>query len=331
MKIAVVILNWNGLELLKEFLPSVVTYSQEATIYVIDNASTDNSLNFIKTNFPGIKCIAISKNKGYAGGYNEGLKFVVENVFILLNNDVQVTQNWLSPIKLKFESDDNIAVIQPKILDYKNPEYFEYAGAAGGFIDRYAYPYCRGRLFSDIEKDEGQYDQDSEIFWASGACFAVRKAVFENLGGFDETYFAHQEEIDFCWRVFNHNYKVWYCHNTKVYHLGGGTLNGLDPKKSYLNFRNSIYNIIKNVPKPDWFNVWFVRLLLDGLACLRFLFMGQIAHIFAIIKAHWIMFFRFATYFKKRDDNHLKKNYYHKSSVIHHYFILKQKKFSDLD
>lgn len=324
-------MNWNGKELLKEFLPSVVRYSTGARIYVIDNASTDDSLNYLKTDFSSVNCIVISQNKGYAGGYNEGLNHLNEDIFILLNNDVEVTENWLDPIKAKFESDRNIGVIQPKILDYKHPQYFEYAGAAGGFIDKYAYPYCKGRLFSDIEKDEGQYDKDSEIFWASGACFAVKKSVFEDLGGFDESYFAHQEEIDFCWRAFNYAYKIWYCHDSKVYHLGGGTLNTSDPNKTYLNFRNSLYNIIKNVPKPHWFKVLFIRLLLDGLACLRFMIKGQFLHIFAVIKAHWIMFSRFFVYYNKRDKKHLKSDYFDKPSIVYHYFILNQNKYRDFE
>jgi GT2 family glycosyltransferase len=331
LKIAVVILNWNGVKLLKTFLPSVTKYSDDAQIYIIDNASTDESVAYVKTNFPEIKCILNSENKGYAGGYNKGLKEVKEDIYILLNSDVEVAEGWLKPIKDKFEKQRHVAVIQPKILDYKNPEYFEYAGAAGGFIDAYGYPYCRGRIFSHVEKDEGQYDDDLEIFWASGACFAIRRVIFQKCKGFDESYFAHQEEIDLCWRIFNSGYKIWYCHESVIYHLGGGTLKNLNPKKTYLNFRNSLYNIIKNVPQPNWFNVLFIRLLLDGLASLRFLFLGQFSHIIAIIKAHWIMFSRFFLYFNKRKGNILNDNYFHKTSIIYQYYVLNQKTFKDLE
>jgi GT2 family glycosyltransferase len=330
LKIAVVILNWNGQKLLEEFLPSVVQHSIEAQIYVIDNASTDHSLNYLKANFPQVKTISLDKNTGYAGGYNKGLQEVDEDIVVLLNNDVKVTKDWLKPMIRSFQNHKNVAVIQPKILDYKNPEYFEYAGAAGGFIDALGYPYCRGRIFSTLEKDEGQYDTDEDIFWASGACFAIRREVFEELNGFDESYFAHQEEIDLCWRLFNAGYKTMYCHESKVFHLGGGTLKSLNPKKTYLNFRNSLYNIIKNVPAPVWFNIWFLRLLLDGIACLRFLYHGQFRHIIAVIRAHWVMFYRFMTYYRLRRDN-LKPKYYHKKLVIYNYYVLNQKKYSDLD
>jgi GT2 family glycosyltransferase len=330
LETAIVILNWNGLELLKTFLPDVVKHSPEARVYIIDNASTDHSLEYIDKNFPEVVSIALDKNLGYAAGYNEGLKKVKEDIIILLNNDVKVTKNWLKPIKSKFETHKEVAVIQPKILDYKNPQYFEYAGAAGGFVDAFGYPFCRGRIFSTLEKDEGQYDIDSEIFWASGACFAVRKKVFNELKGFDDTYFAHQEEIDLCWRVFNAGYKIWYCHHSKVYHLGGATLEQLNPKKTYLNFRNSLYNIIKNVPEPHWFNVLFLRLLLDGLAALRFLFSGQFSHIIAVIKAHWTMFSRFYVYFRKRRKV-LKPNYFRTRSIIYNFYILKRKKYTDLE
>ncbi len=330
MKIAVVILNWNGHDLLREFLPDVLKYSQEAEVYVIDNASTDQSIDYIKNNLNSIKVISLEKNLGYAGGYNEGLRKIEADVVILLNNDVKVTENWLNPIRESFEMDTRISVVQPKILDYKKPDHFEYAGAAGGFVDAYGYPYCRGRIFSTLERDEGQYDEDTEIFWASGACFAVKLNVFKRLGGFDETYFAHQEEIDLCWRAFNSGYKIWYCHQSKVYHLGGATLQSLNPRKTLLNFRNSLYNIIKNVPEPNWFNIIFIRLLLDGFASLRFLILGQFRHILAVIKAHWTMFFRFNLYYKKREKE-LRSDYFKTHSIVYDYYILNRKKYTELE
>ena len=329
MKTAVVILNWNGQKLLKQFLPSVIQHSKESKIYVIDNASTDGSVQYLKSNYSAVEIIQLNENLGYAGGYNKGLQDVEEDIFILLNNDVQVTENWLNPILSTFENHKDIAVIQPKILDFNKPDYFEYAGAAGGFIDAYAYPYCRGRIFSTLEKDEGQYDNNLEIFWASGACFAIKRQVFDEENGFDETYFAHQEEIDLCWRIKNRDYKVWFCYESRVYHLGGGTLKNLNPKKTYLNFRNSLYNIIKNVPDKKWFEVLFLRLLLDGIASLNFLINGQFKHIVSVLKAHWVMFSKFKLYFKKRKMN-LKSNYFHKSSILFQYFILNNKKFKNL-
>ena len=330
MSIAVVILNWNGLELLKTYLPSVVGYSQDAQVYVLDNASTDDSLAYINKEFPQVKCIKNKQNRGYAGGYNEGLQQVKEDIFILLNNDVEVTENWLIPIIKCFETQKEVAVIQPKILDYKSREYFEYAGAAGGFLDFCGYPFCRGRIFMTLEKDEGQYDEDTEIQWASGACLAIRKVAFKNVNGFDETYFAHQEEIDLCWRIHNKGQKIWYCHDSSVYHLGGGTLNTLNPRKTFLNFRNSLFNILKNVCFPIYIFVLIKRLILDGVACVRFLFLGQFKHILAVLHAHFSFYFYFFKVFKSREKQPQKKEYYKTWSIVFQYFILGKKYFKDL-
>lgn len=330
MNLAVVILNWNGVKLLKQFLPNVVEHSREATIYIVDNASTDDSVSYVKANFPEVKCIVNSINKGYAGGYNSGLQSIDEDIYILLNNDVAVSDNWLVPILSAFKSYPEVAVVQPKILDYRNPQFFEYAGAAGGFIDKYGYPFCRGRIFKNIEKDQGQYDQDTEIFWASGACFAVRKEVFKKAGKFDEHYFAHQEEIDLCWRIFNMNYKIWFCYQSQVYHLGGGTLSTLSPKKTFLNFRNSLFNILKNVKPTEVLFVLFLRLLLDALACLRFLFSFQFKHILAVLKAHFSFYANFFLIKNKRSSSLVPKTYYNINSIIVQYFIHKNKKFSEL-
>lgn len=330
MNVAVVILNWNGVELLKEFLPSVVEHSQEARVYIIDNASTDGSVSYLKANFPEVKCIQNPVNKGFAGGYNMGLKFVEEDIYILLNNDVKVSKNWLAPILGSFENHPDIAVVQPKILDYKNRQCFEYAGAAGGFIDKFGYPFCRGRIFNNLEKDYGQYDQDMEIFWASGACFAVRKEIFRKAGEFDENYFAHQEEIDLCWRIFNLNFKIWFCYQSQVYHLGGGTLNSLSPKKTFLNFRNSLYNILKNVESKNIYKILIIRLLLDGLACLKFLLSFQFKHILAVLKAHLSFYANFGLIKNKRNSKFVHRKYFNINSIIVPYFINKKKKFSEL-
>ncbi|MDX1545146.1 MAG: glycosyltransferase family 2 protein, partial [Christiangramia sp.] len=250
MKVAVVILNWNGKELLKQFLPSVIQYSEKATIYVADNASTDDSVEFLKSSFPQVKIIQNSLNAGYAGGYNLALKSVEEDIHILLNSDVEVTENWLEPIVEVFEKEPGTAAIQPKILDHKRKDRFEYAGAAGGYIDKYGYPFCRGRVFQHMEEDHGQYNDDRYIFWASGACLAVRRSAYNEVGGLDEDFFAHQEEIDLCWRLQNMGHKIKYVSNSRIYHVGGATLQNMNPQKTFFNFRNSLFLLLKNLKSP---------------------------------------------------------------------------------
>ncbi|MFD2552194.1 glycosyltransferase [Bizionia sediminis] len=323
MKIAVVILNWNGKKLLEQFLPSVIEYSNEAAIYVADNASTDNSIAFVKAHFSNVTIIENTKNGGYAKGYNDALKQVNEPIYCLLNSDVQVTANWLEPIRSEFEKNADTAIIQPKILDYKNPDYFEYAGAAGGFIDKFGYPYCRGRVFNSIEKDTQQYNNTSTIFWASGACFFIRKSVFQALNGFDESFFAHMEEIDLCWRAFNKNLKVVYVGGAEVYHVGGATLNAANPKKTYLNFRNSLYTVTKNA-SGNLFLLIFTRLVLDGLAGFKFLFNLKFLHIVAILKAHLVYYTQLPSLLKKRRYINKKPGYYQTKSIVWDVYV-KQK------
>ena len=243
-RIAVVILNWNGIELLKKFIPNTISNSRQANIYVIDNFSEDNSVDFLKKNHPDIKVIELDKNYGFAEGYNLGLKNIHEEIYCLLNSDIEVTENWLDPVMEKFNS-INTSIAQPMILDYNNKEYFEYAGAAGGFIDKYGYPFCRGRIINSLEKNINQYN-DSKIFWATGACLFVRRSVFNELNGFDNDFFAHQEEIDMCWRLKNKGYKVMVEPNSIVYHVGGGTLDSSSPFKTHLNFRNNLFMLFKN-------------------------------------------------------------------------------------
>ena len=275
MKIAVVILNWNGKKLLRQFLPSIIQFSENAVIYVADNASTDDSIEVIKREFPTVKIIQNKDNYGFAKGYNEALQFVDEPYYALVNSDVEVTKNWLNPIYELFEKDTKIAIIQPKILDFKKKTHFEYAGAAGGFIDKYGYPFCRGRIFETLEEDKGQYNDETEIFWATGACFFIRKDVYHELKGFDADFFAHQEEIDLCWRAFNLGYKTKYTSKSVVYHVGGATLDAANPMKTYLNFRNSLYMLVKNLPIGELFLVIFMRMILDGIAALKFLVQGK--------------------------------------------------------
>lgn len=322
-KIAIVILNWNGATLLEQFLPSIIAYSEEANIYVADNASTDNSIAVITKNFPKVTLLKNAYNYGFAKGYNTALLEVEEPYYALINSDVAVTKNWLTPILSLFDLNNDIAVIQPKILDYKNKDYFEYAGAAGGFIDLYGYPYCRGRIFDTIEKDTGQYDDEFDIFWASGACFFIRKVIFRALDGFDGDFFAHQEEIDLCWRAHNKGFKVKYTSNSVVYHVGGATLNESNPKKTFLNFRNSLLMLTKNLPSDRLLSIIFIRLLLDGLAGIQFISKGKFIHCWAIIKAHFHYFHLINRTLKKRSGMKT-KSYFHSYSIIYTYFLKKE-------
>lgn len=327
MNIAIVILNWNGRSLLEEFLPSVVSYSREATIYMADNASTDDSIAFVQTHYPEVIIIQNDSNGGYAKGYNEALAHIHADVYCLLNSDVAVTEAWLTPIITTFEKRPDVAAIQPKILDYKNKDYFEYAGAAGGFLDKYGYPYCRGRIFQTLEKDTGQYNDTLPIFWASGACLFIRKVVFETVGKFDERYFAHQEEIDLCWRLHNQGHIILYVGTSTIFHLGGGTLDNMKPQKTFLNFRNSLFNLVKNAPGPGVWWLVFVRMILDGLAGLVFIKQGKIVHSWAILKAHF-SFYRHLVYFIAKRKGFLKKNrYYRAVSVVWNYYVLKRRYF----
>ena len=325
--IAVVILNWNGKRLLEQFLPSVTEHSPEAVIYVADNASTDDSIAFVRANYPDIKIIENTGNFGYAKGYNEALKAVEEDIYALVNSDVEVTTGWLSPVLDLFEADPETAIIQPKILDYKSKEHFEYAGAAGGFIDKYGFPFCRGRIFETIEKDNGQYDDDSQIFWASGACFFIRKEVFRELAGFDEDFFAHQEEIDLCWRAFNHNYKAKFCYQSVIYHVGGATLSSTNPHKTFLNFRNSLWMMVKNLPAGAMIPTLFMRLCLDGVAGISFLLDGKPKHLRAVIKSHYYFYYKLFYFINKRKSGKY-KNYYKIKSIVWLYFVKKRRIFA---
>lgn len=318
-KIAVVILNWNGIQLLEQFLPSVVQYSPEATIYVADNASTDDSVAFVKANFPTVKIVINTGNFGFAQGYNEALQHIDAEIYALVNSDIEVTENWLKPILETFENEPKTAIIQPKILDFKNKDYFEYAGAAGGFLDKYGYPYCRGRIFETIEKDNGQYNNACEITWASGACFFIRSNTYQELKGFDADFFAHQEEIDLCWRAKNKGHQIKFNPNSVVYHVGGATLKQGNPKKTFLNFRNSLLMLVKNVPQENLYSVLFIRMVLDGIAGLHFVFQGKFSHCLAILKAHFNFYSLFSKTYKKREKFQSKEYYSTRSIVITYY------------
>lgn len=327
--IAIVILNWNGKQLLEQFLPSVVKHSGNAKVYLIDNASQDDSVIFVQKTYPSVALIKNNDNSGFAGGYNKGMKSVKEPILCLLNNDVEVTENWLEPILQCFNKDRNVAIVQPKILDYKNKEQFEYAGAAGGFIDKYGYPFCRGRLFDDVEKDHGQYNDVEEIFWASGACFFIKNQIFKQLEGFDTSFFAHMEEIDLCWRAYNRGIKIIYNGHSTVYHLGGATLSKSNPRKTYLNFRNSLFTLTKNTDSHLIGRI-FIRLTLDGVAALRFLFQLKIGHFVAILKAHWGLYLNFKRLLKQRKQLSKRKDYFKIKSIVWSYFVLGKSSYPEL-
>jgi len=329
MKLAVVILNWNGIQLLEQFLPSVVKYSPEATIYIADNASTDDSVTFVKEHFPSVQIVQNNGNYGFAKGYNEALQHIDAEIYALVNSDIEVTENWLQPIIETFEKEPKTAIIQPKILDFKNKSYFEYAGAAGGYIDQYGYAFCRGRIFDTVERDNGQYDDACEIFWASGACFFIRSAVYKELKGFDDDFFAHQEEIDLCWRAFNEGYIAKYNSKSVVYHVGGATLQQGNPKKTYLNFRNSLLMLTKNLPQSSLYRILFIRVVLDGLAGIQFLFKGKFAHIWAIIRAHFSFYSLFSKNYNKR-ERFQSKRYYKLKSIVYKYYVNNGKVFENL-
>lgn len=330
MKIAIVILNWNGRDLLEKFLPSVVDYSlKDADVYVADNNSSDESITFLQNNYPQVKIIQNKINGGYAKGYNDALQHIDADVYALVNSDIEVTQNWLKPIISAFEQNDSTAIIQPKLLDFKDKSKFEYAGAAGGFVDFMGYPFCRGRIFMNLENDQGQFNDVADIFWASGACFFIKSDIYHELGGFDEEYFAHQEEIDLCWRVQNEGHQIKYVGTSEVYHVGGATLQESNPQKTYLNFRNSLFTIAKNVPKRFVFLVIFFRLVLDGVAGLKFIFELRPIHAWAIIKAHLSFYWHVRKMLKKRRALSFKQtNYFYCFSIVWQHFIQGKKKFS---
>lgn len=336
MQVAVVILNWNGSKWLQQFLPSVQQFLPTyASLYVADNASTDDSLSLLAREFPSVRVITLQHNYGFAKGYNEALKNLSEDIFVLLNSDVEIKSTWIEPIVAFMENNPHVAVCQPKILDQVNAHLFEYAGASGGYLDYLGYPFCRGRIFTTLEADKGQYDSPQEIFWATGACMFVRSAVYKTLGGLDDDFFAHMEEIDFCWRVQKLNLSIYVVPSAIVYHVGGGTLQRISPKKTYLNFRNNLYMLYKNQSGSTVYLVIFYRLFLDGIAGLKFLLDGDNKHFIAVIKAHFSFYTELPKLHQKRKKiktytkKHQLKGWYPKS-IVWQYFVKKHTQFSDL-
>ena len=295
-RIAVVILNFNGAEMLRAFLPSVVDYSPEAEVIVADNCSTDASAQVMREEFPAVRYIQLEKNYGFADGYNRALAQVEAEYFLLLNSDVEVTQGWLAPMLEYMDSHPGVAACQPKLLSYKNKKEFEYAGACGGFIDKYGYPYCRGRIFDTVEEDKGQYDSVAELFWATGAALMIRAEDYRAAGGLDGTFFAHMEEIDLCWRLRSRGRGIVCIPQSCVYHVGGATLNKSNPRKTYLNFRNNLLMLYKNLPENELSHVMFVRALLDYVAAFKSLLSGDAAGCRAVLQA-------------RRDFRHIKRDY----------------------
>ena len=337
--VATVILNYNGLPFLQRFIPYFRSsrYAQEK-IYVVDNASTDGSVKYLKSAFPDITCISLSENLGYAGGYNEALQKIEAKYFAIVNSDIEITPEWLTPIIAIMEKDESIAAVQPRILAEAQRGYYEYAGAAGGFLDSLGYPFCRGRLLQKVERDTGQYESTMPIFWASGAALVVRSSAFHDVGGFDADYFAHQEEIDLAWRFHLKQYKIICCTDSTIYHIGGGTLNYNNPQKVYLNFRNNLITLFKYLPKPDLIPIISLRWVLDGMAGLRYLSKGQFANAFAIIRAHFYIYGHIRSIMNKRKK--ISETYtrqalaklpgVYQGSIIMDYYLRWKRTFSDL-
>lgn len=333
-EVSIVILNWNGCNYLKQFLPAVIAYSDEARIILADNASTDDSVEFVKSNFPTVEIVINESNGGFAKGYNDALKKVDSKYYLLLNSDIEVTENWLQPL-IKMMEDKSIAGCQPKVLSYHNKSKFEHAGASGGFLDVDFFPFCRGRIFDSIEDDNEQYNNSTEIFWATGAALLIRSEVYHQLEGFDESFFAHMEEIDLCWRAKKMGYSFHVQPASIVYHVGGGTLSYMSPRKTYLNFRNSLFMIVKNydgwlIPKL------FIRMCLDGIAGIRFLLKGELKNLWAVLRSHFAMYKNLGTLLKKRKQIKQiakKPNYkgFYKGSILWAYYFKGIGKFSELN
>ena len=333
LKTAVVILNWNGRHFLEKFLPDVIRYSREdAEIIVADNASSDDSVEWLRLHHPEVSIILNEKNEGFTGGYNKALAQVKNEFYVLLNSDVEVTENWLKPLIALMESKPTVGACQPKILSYHERDKFEYAGAGGGFIDCFGLPFCRGRIFNSLETDHHQYDDECPVFWATGACMMVRSSVYHELQGLDENFFAHMEEIDLCWRMQRAGHQIYYCGKSTIYHVGGGTLPKNSPRKTYLNFRNNLLMIYKNAKPEEFKRIYFSRTILDFVAALKFLFTNGYADFKAVLKAH-------------RDFHTLKKKYnpekgehfsidaysfIYKGSILWDYYLYRHTNFAAL-
>ncbi len=338
IKVAVVILNWNGKKFLEQFLPVVCRHSSEnnTEVIVADNGSTDDSVSFLKDQFPEVRIIEFQQNYGFALGYHKALELIDAEYYMLLNSDVEVTPDWLAPLAAVMDNDPSIGACMPKIRSYYNRDHFEYAGACGGFIDRFGYPFCRGRILSVIEKDEGQYDSQRSVFWATGACMLVRAETYKKAGGFDGEFFAHMEEIDLCWRIRRLGYNIVVVPSSTVYHIGGGTLPNNNPRKLYLNYRNSLFLLFKNLPLYQLVPVMLTRMILDGASALSYLLSGSGKFCFAVFRAHMAFYRRIPLLIsKRRNIRHIihrgKIKEIYPGSIIFDFFVKRKRYFSEID
>ena len=337
-KIAIVILNWNGRSYLQQFLPSVIENSTIAgtEIIVVDNCSTDDSLELLEEKFPSVRAIKLKKNYGFAKGYALSLPQIQAEYYVLLNSDVEVTENWLEGPARMMDNDKTIAAVMPKIKSYIRKDFFEYAGAAGGFIDKFGYPFCRGRMLTSIEQDNGQYDDEREIFWASGACMFLRASAYSRTGGLDGDFFAHMEEIDLCWRLKRLGYKIFFCPQSTVYHVGGGTLPNDNPRKLYYNYRNSLFLLFKNINKIQIITLMIPRMLLDGISSGLYLLQGKIPFFFSVLRAHIRFYLSLGMLInKRRIFNKIiakkKVSQIYNRSIVFDFFLRRKKNFNDLN
>ena len=337
--LAIVILNYNGQPFLAKFLPAVLANAYGHPVYVADSASTDSSVSFLKAHFPAVRVIELPRNEGYAGGYNLALEHIRTyyggaTYYVLPNSDIEVTPGWLSPVLALLEANPRIAACQPKIRSYSQRNLFEHAGAAGGYVDWLGYVFCRGRVFATFEPDNGQYDDNRRVFWATGACLFMRADVFHQTGGFDASFFAHMEEIDWCWRVQRLGYEVWACGQSTVYHVGGGTLHKSNPHKTYLNYRNSLFMLYKNWPADGW--LWpkiLFRLVLDGLSSLLFMKVGQWRDVGGILRAHFAFYGQLPKLHRQRQQlqrEQTAKVQLYPHSLVWQHFVKGKKTFEEL-
>ena len=331
-KIAIVILNWNGIKYLQRFLASVVSNSGsvDSEVWVVDNGSTDDSVEYVKHEFPTVKVLCFNENYGFTGGYNRALRSIKSEYYVILNSDIEVSPNWLDPIIDSMDKDSSIAASAPKLLEWNNKNTFEYAGAAGGFIDHLGFPFCRGRIISKVENDVGQYDNPISVFWATGAALVIRSEIFHSLGGFDDLFFAHMEEIDLCWRIKNAGYQIYNYPQSAVYHVGGGTLPNNNPHKIFLNYRNNLLLLFKNLPSNRVFKVLFYRFFLDMASFGVFLLQGKFKFAGAVIRAYCDFFKMRKKYTIDRTNLKWHPDIYHKS-IVFKFFLKKKHKFSDLN
>lgn len=336
IKTAVVILNWNGKKFLEQFLPALTEFTDDpdTEIIIADNHSTDHSIAFLHQSYPALRIIRLDKNYGFTGGYNQALQHVKAKYYVFINSDIEVTKNWLNPLMDLMDSDDKIAACQPKIKAVRQKTHFEYAGASGGFIDTFGYPFCRGRIIDTLEKDNGQYNDIREVFWASGACMVIRADLFHHFGGFDDDFFAHMEEIDLCWRLKNSGYKIVVNPKSEVFHVGGGTLPA-SPFKLYLNYRNNLFLLYKNLPHGKLFTIMLIRMVLDGLSSIIYLLKLSFRNFTAVFKAHLHFYQSLKKLRIKRKELLLNRSINNhremlQGSILINYFFRKKKFFSQL-